>query len=37
MRSALGALLEAADKTAEIDGGRQVLMDGVSDFVGIFP
>lgn len=37
MKSALGALLEAADKTAEIDGGRQVLMDGISNFVGIFP
>jgi hypothetical protein len=37
MKSALGALIEAADKTAEIDGGRQVLMDGVSAFVETFP
>ena len=37
MKSALAALLEAADKTTEIDGGRQVLMDGVSAFVETFP
>jgi len=37
MKSALAALLEAADKTAEIDGGKQVLLDGVSEFVETFP
>jgi hypothetical protein len=37
MKSALAALLEAADKTAEIDGGRQVLMRGVGKFVENYP
>jgi hypothetical protein len=37
MKSALAALLEVVDKTAEIDGGRQVLLDGVSRFVETFP
>lgn len=37
MKSALAMLLEVADKTAEIDGGRQVLMAGVSKFVEMFP
>jgi hypothetical protein len=37
MESALAALLEAAGKNAEIDGGRQILLDGVSKFVETFP
>lgn len=37
MKSALAILLEVAEKTAEIDGGRQVLMAGVSKFVEMFP
>ncbi len=37
MKSALAMLLEVAEKTAEIDGGRQVLMAGVSKFVKVFP
>ena len=37
MKSALAMLLEVAEKTAEIDGGRQVLMAGVSKFVETFP
>ncbi len=37
MKDTLAALLEAADKTAEIDGGRKVLMEGVSSFVEMFP
>lgn len=37
MKSALALLLEVAEKTAEIDGGRQVLMAGVSSFVEKFP
>ena len=37
MKSALAMLLEVAQKTAEIDGGRQVLMAGVSKFVEMFP
>jgi hypothetical protein len=37
MKSALAALLEAAGKAAEIDGGRPVLMDGVSQFVETYP
>lgn len=37
MKNALDALLEAAEKTSESDGGRQVLMDGVGRFVERFP
>jgi hypothetical protein len=37
MKEALAALLEAADQAAEIDGGREVLMAGVSKFVETFP
>ena len=37
MKRALAALLKAAEKTAEIDGGRQVLMDGVGKFVDAYP
>lgn len=37
MKRALAALLEAADETANVDGGRKVLMDGVSNFVESFP
>ena len=37
MKSALAMLLEVAQKTAEVDGGRQVLTAGVSKFVEMFP
>ena len=37
MREAIGALLEAAERTAEADGGKKVLYDGVSAFVERFP
>ena len=37
MKSAIAVLLEVAAKTAEIDGGRQVLTAGVSKFVEMFP
>jgi hypothetical protein len=37
MKSALAMLLEVAQKTAEMDGGRQVLSAGVSKFVEMFP
>lgn len=37
MKSSLSELLEAAEQAAEIDGGRQVLMDGVDKFVGNYP
>jgi hypothetical protein len=37
MRDALAALLEAADETADVDGGRHVMMEGVSKFVEMFP
>ncbi len=37
MKDSLAALLEAAEQTAEIDGGRQVLMAGVEKFVGEYP
>ncbi len=37
MKDALSALLQAAEQTAEADGGRKVLMDGVSEFVEQYP
>jgi hypothetical protein len=37
MKDALSALLEAAEQTAAIDGGQQVLMEGVSKFVDTYP
>ncbi len=37
MKQALAALLEAAEKTAESDGGRHVLLAGVTTFVEMFP
>lgn len=37
MKDSLSTLLEAAEQTAEIDGGRQVLMQGVEEFVGEYP
>jgi hypothetical protein len=37
MKNPLSALLEAAEQTTEVDGGREVLMDGVSKFVGTYP
>jgi hypothetical protein len=37
MKSAIGGLLDGASATVEVDGGRQVLMDGVSRFVETFP
>jgi hypothetical protein len=37
MKNAISALLEAAEQTGEADGGRKVLMDGVSEFVEKFP
>ncbi|MGB0064786.1 MAG: hypothetical protein WBP85_10115 [Terracidiphilus sp.] len=37
MKQALAALLEAAEKTAESDGGRHVLLAGVTTFVETFP
>ena len=37
MKNSLTALLEAAEQTAAIDGGHQVLMDGVEKFVGEYP
>jgi hypothetical protein len=37
MKNALAAILEAADKTAEFDGGRKVLLEGCSKFVETYP
>jgi hypothetical protein len=37
MKGALSALLEAAEQTAAVDGGWQVLMDGVGKFVDAYP
>jgi len=34
MKDSLSALLEAAEQTAAVDGGRKVLMDGIEKFVG---
>ncbi len=36
MKTALSALLGAAEQTAAIDGGRQVLVEGVSRFVDTY-
>ncbi len=37
MKTSLTELLEAAEQTAEIDGGRQVMFDGIDKFVGDYP
>jgi hypothetical protein len=37
MKAALSALLAEADRTAQFDGGRKALMDGVGEFVERFP
>ena len=37
MKIALATMLEAADKTAQIDGGRQAMMDGIDAFIGNYP
>jgi len=37
MKNSLSALLEAAEKTADIDGGHQILMEGIEKFVGEYP
>ncbi len=37
MKSALSALLEAAEETAEIDGGRKALFTGIDEFIGNYP
>ncbi len=37
MKDALAALLEAAEQTAAIDGGRKVLIDGIDEFIGNYP
>jgi hypothetical protein len=37
MKTSLSMLLEAAEQTANLDGGRQVLTDGVDQFVGEYP
>ena len=37
MKNSLSALLEAAEKAAEIDGGRQVMYDGIDEFIGAYP
>jgi hypothetical protein len=37
MKIALASLLESADKTAGIDGGRQAMLDGIDAFIGNYP
>lgn len=37
MKTSLSALLEAAEQTAEIDGGRQDMFDGIDKFIGTYP
>jgi hypothetical protein len=37
MKDSLSALLEAAEQTADVDGGRQVMYDGIDEFIGAYP
>lgn len=37
MKTSLAELLEAAEQTAEIDGGKQVMFDGIDKFIGDYP
>jgi hypothetical protein len=37
MKDSLSELLEAAEQTAAVDGGHQVLMEGIETFVGEYP
>ncbi len=37
MKTGMSALLEKAELAADIDGGRHVLMEGVTRFVGTYP
>lgn len=37
MKNSLDELLEAAEETAEEDGGRKVLFDGITKFVDTYP
>lgn len=37
MKNALSALLEEAEQSAAIDGGRKALMDGVNWFIETYP
>jgi len=37
MKDSLSALLEAAEQTADVDGARQVMYDGIDDFIGAYP
>lgn len=37
MKTSLSELLEAAEQTAEIDGGRQMMFDGIDEFIGAYP
>lgn len=37
MKDSLSELLESAEQTAAIDGGRKVLMEGIEKFVGEYP
>ena len=37
MKNSLSALLEGAEKSADIDGGHQVLIEGIEKFVGEYP
>jgi hypothetical protein len=37
MKTSLSELLEAAERTVEIDGGKQVMFDGIDEFIGAYP
>ena len=37
MKTSLSELLEAAEQTADVDGGRQVMYDGIDEFIGAYP
>jgi hypothetical protein len=37
MKTSLSELLEAAEQAAEVDGGKQVMFDGIDEFIGAYP
>ena len=37
MKDSLSALLEAAEQAADVDGGRQVMYDGIDESIGAYP
>lgn len=37
MKTSISKLLDTAEQTAEVDGGRQVMFDGIDEFIGAYP